>query len=112
VIPRLLTILLTITLAACGGAEGRRDAHMQRGQEHLQAGRLEKARLEFKNAVQVDPRFPPARLALARVQEDLGDPQAAAGQYRAALDLEPGQPQARLRLARLYVLGGVPEEAL
>ena len=56
-------ILSTLLLAGCGGADARRGEHMQRGQEYFAAENWEKARVEFRNALQVSPDDPNARSA-------------------------------------------------
>ena len=48
-------VLLFVALTACGGAEGRKSAYMQMGQGFFDSGSYEKARVEFKNVLQIDP---------------------------------------------------------
>jgi tetratricopeptide (TPR) repeat protein len=112
----ILVVLALLAFAAtaggCGGAEGRRASHLSRGQKYLADGRLEKARIEFANALQIAPNDPQARYLSGLAAERLGDPRAAAAMYQGAIDVDPGQVQARARLARLYVWGRKPEKAL
>ena len=46
--------LLALTAAGCG-QEDRAQTYLERGQELYDQGNLVKARLEFKNALQIDP---------------------------------------------------------
>ncbi|MGO9993463.1 MAG: tetratricopeptide repeat protein [Steroidobacteraceae bacterium] len=99
-------------LSACGGAQARKAKHLERGQSFLAAGNLEKARVEFQNALQIAPTDPEARFENGVVDEKLAKPREAARFYQGALDVSPGHLGARTNLARLYVLSGLPDRAL
>lgn len=99
-------------LSGCGGAESRSASHLARGQKFLADGKLEKARIEFANALQISPNDAEARYLTGRVMERLGDPRAAAGMYQGAIEVNPEYVGARASLARLYLFAGSPEKAL
>jgi tetratricopeptide (TPR) repeat protein len=114
-VPALVTVaLLAIagSLAGCGGPEARRASHIARGQHYLADGKLEKARVEFANALQIAPQDAQVRYLMGQVSERLGDPRGAAAMYQGAIDVDPGQLQARASLARLYLYTSHPEKAL
>lgn len=100
------------SLCGCGGPDARRASHIARGQQYLADGKLEKARVEFANALQIAPEDAQARYLMGRVSERLGDPRAAAAMYQGAIDENPGDAQARAALARLYLFTSHPEKAL
>lgn len=105
--------LASLTLVvACGGAESRKAKYMGKGQEYLATGNLEKARVEFRNALQIAPNDSQARFENGVVAEKLGNPRQAAGFYQGAIDANPDNLPARVALARLYVLGGAPQQSL
>lgn len=104
-----LAILLT---AGCGGAESRRLSHIERGREYLAHEDFVKASVEFRNAVQIAPRDPQARLLAGLAAEKLGRWREAAGLYQSVVELAPENGEARADLGRLYALGGAPEQAL
>ncbi|HEY2201431.1 MAG TPA: tetratricopeptide repeat protein [Solirubrobacteraceae bacterium] len=105
-------LAITGSLAGCSGPDARRAAYVARGQQYLADGKLEKARIEFANALQIAPQNPQARYLLGRVMERLGDVRGAAGMYQGAIEVDPEQREARAGLARLYVLTGHAEMAL
>jgi tetratricopeptide (TPR) repeat protein len=105
-------LALVVLLSACGGAESRRATHMERGEKYYAAGNFEKARVEFRNALQITPNDTEARFMNGRVAEKLGDIRTAAGMYQGTIDLNADHVQARANLGRLMVFGGVPARAL
>jgi len=103
---------LTFSLAGCGGPDARRASHIARGQHYLVDGNLEKARVEFANALQIAPQDAQAHYLMGEVLERLGDPRGAAGMYQGAIDIDPGQLEARASLARLYLFTSHADKAL
>jgi Tfp pilus assembly protein PilF len=50
-----LVLAMVLGLAGCG-SHSRYMSHMDRGRQYLAAGNLEKARIEFRNALQIEPK--------------------------------------------------------
>ena len=44
-----------LVIAGCGGAESRKARHLAKGQAFMVEGNFEKARVEFRNALQLVP---------------------------------------------------------
>jgi tetratricopeptide (TPR) repeat protein len=107
-----LLAICAILLAGCGGAEARHQRHMARGMEYFAAESFAKARVEFGNALQIDPNNAQARYMSGRVAERLGNLRDAAGFYQGAIDIDSGHVEARTNLARMLVFAGAPERAL
>ncbi len=105
-------VCCSLAVAGCGGAQARRASHMQRGERYLADGNLQKAQIEFRNALQIDPNSAETRVTIGRVDEQLGDIRAAAGMYQSAIDLDPDDAAAHAKLGRLYVLSGAAARAL
>ena len=116
IVPRALRIAavagVVVLLAACGGAQARLAGHLDRGKEYLAAGSLKKASVEFRNALQVDPKNVEAQLMQGRVAEQLGDLRVAVRSYQAAIELDPNGAAGPAALGRLYVFAGAPDKAL
>jgi tetratricopeptide (TPR) repeat protein len=108
----LLTVVLAGAVAGCGNAETRKARYLERGQQYFAQHHYQKAGVEFRNALQIDPNFLRARVELGRVAEKLGNVGAALGQYQAVMDADPNDVLAHVLAGRLYVLGGLPQKAL
>jgi tetratricopeptide (TPR) repeat protein len=108
----VLAVLAAGTLVACGGAQGRYAEHMARGQRYLAAGELGKANVEFRNALQIQPKAGAALYFDGRVCELRGDIRNAVALYRAAIDATPEEPRGRAALARVLVVGQEAQRAL
>jgi Tfp pilus assembly protein PilF len=100
------------SLSGCGGADARRASHIARGQKYLADDKLEKARIEFADALQIAPNDAQARFLSGRVAEKLGNFRVAASMYQGAIDVNPDHVPARANLARLYLFAGIPGKAL
>ena len=101
-----------LVLAGCGGAEARKARHLAKGQEFYAANNFEKARIEFRNALQIAPNDSEARYDNGLVDEKLSNLREAAQFYQGAIDSNSDNIKARAALARLYLFGGAPERAL
>ncbi len=101
-----------LALAGCGGAEARKARHLEKGQAFFAANNYEKARVEFRNALQIAPNDSEARYENGLVDERLGNPREAAQFYQGAIDVNADNVQARVGLGRLYLFSGAPQKAL
>jgi tetratricopeptide (TPR) repeat protein len=101
-----------LALVGCGGAQARKARHLEKGQTYYAAKNFEKARVEFRNALQIAPNDSDARFENGLVDEKLGNPREAAQFYQGAIDADADNARARAALGRLYLFGGAPERAL
>jgi tetratricopeptide (TPR) repeat protein len=105
-------LLASLVLTGCGGAEARKARHLEKGEKFFEDNNFEKARVEFRNALQIAPTDSEARYENGRVDEKLGNPREAAQFYQGAIDTSPDNVRARTALGRLYVFAAAPERAL
>ena len=108
----LLAAVVAGTLTGCGNAQTRKASYFERGEQYLAAHHYEKAGVEFRNALQIDPNFLKARIELGRVAEKLGNVRAALGQYQAVMDADPKDVEAHVLAGRIFVIGDLPQKAL
>src|SRR5262245_7717230 len=101
-----VALFSTLVLVGCGGAEARRSTYMERGEKYFAAENFEKARVEFRNAMQVAPKDAEVRYMNGRVAERLGNARDALGLYQSAIEIDPEHVRARAGLGRLFVFGG------
>jgi tetratricopeptide (TPR) repeat protein len=105
-------ILTVLMLPGCGGADARKARHLDKGQTYYAQGNYEKARVEFRNALQIAPNDSEARYENGLVDEKLGNPREAGQFYQGAIDSNADNVRARGALARLYLFSGAPDRAL
>ena len=97
-------------LVACSGAEQRAQQHLEKGRAFMADGNYEKARLELKNATQIEPELVEAIYLMGQLMERMQSFRDAANGYRRVLELDPDHHEARVRLGHLYLLAGAFEE--
>lgn len=108
----LLAAALGSILTGCGSAASRKERYYEHGERLLHQGDYSKASLELRNALQIDPHFLPAHLALGQANEKLGNPRGALGEYLAVIDADPQGIEARALAGRIYIVAGLSAEAL
>jgi len=102
---RWILVVVVLTLCACTDPRARRDEHVRAGWDFFHAANYEKARVEFQNALQIDPKDSKARFALGQTYERLGDLRNAMGHYAAGAD-NPTEVDSRVAMARILLLSG------
>lgn len=97
-------VLMAAVLTACGGAEERKAEHLARGLQYFEAQNFDKAKVEFKNVLQIDPKTASPYFYLGRIEEDQKNWRQAFAYYQKAVELDPNQRDAQLKLAKFYLL--------
>jgi tetratricopeptide (TPR) repeat protein len=99
----VLTLILSL-LMACGGKEERKAKYLEKGKTYLAEGNYDKARIEFKNVLQIDPKMADAYLYLGEINEKKRVWRKAFKNYMKASELDPERIEPRLRLATFYLV--------
>jgi tetratricopeptide (TPR) repeat protein len=108
----LLLTLCAFALIACGGAEDRKAVYMEKAKSSIETGDLDKARIELKNVLQIDPKDAEAYYQLGKVFEQQKEYRKAFGNYLKAEELNPDLLENQARLGRIYLLlANQPEKA-
>lgn len=112
---RILTILLCIPvlfyIAGCSSKEEKSARFVARGDKLIESGDPVRAILQYKNALQLNPKSATAVLALGKAFLIQKEYLQAYRALNAALELDPGLDEARLEVAAL-LSGGQPAMAL
>ena len=107
-----LLLLSCFLLAACGGPEAKKAKFLERGKEYSAKGDFVRAGLEFKNAIQIDPKFAEAYHQLGLSQLSRADVRGAYGSLSKATELDPKLLPAQNRFGRLLLMVGQPAKAM
>ncbi len=114
---KLRSVLVLVTavflgIGGCGGAQSRYASHIAKGDDFYTAANYEKARIEYRNALQILPNDAQARFKYGRSMERLGKVREAAGMYQGAIDSDANHAGARAAMGRIFVFAGAPQKAL
>ncbi len=107
----IFAFVIASLAAGCGGAEKREAKYVERGKALFEQGDLVKAEIEFKNALQINPRGVEARYHMGLIAEREGDLKKAHGTFRAVAAEQPDHFGAHLKLAQLYTIARQVEDA-
>src|SRR5512143_551860 len=107
-----LLLLACFLLAACGGPEAKKAKFLERGKEYSAKGDYVRAGLEFKNAIQIDPKFAEAYHQLGLSLLSRGDFRGAYGSLSKATELDPKILPAQIQLGKLLLIAGEREKAM
>ena len=109
----LIAVVVALTLvAACGGPEEKKAKFYNRAKELLEKGEIVKARLEVKNALQIDPKFAEAYSLLGAIEQRDGNFKGAFGAFGKAVELKPELLPAQLELGKLLLMSGAADKAM
>jgi len=103
---RALTVLLLApalaSVAACGSPEDKVASHLEKAEEFLAAEDFPKAKVEAKNAVQIQPKSAAGHMILAKIAWRESKFDEVYSQLMMAVDSDPTLIEAHLRLGDLY----------
>ncbi|MBQ77373.1 MAG: hypothetical protein CL692_02205 [Cellvibrionales bacterium] len=98
-----LLLFVTVSLIACSGGENRQAKYLERAKNYLEQENYDKARIEAKNVLQINPKNAAARQVLGEINFVDGDIRKAYGNFLSVLDLEPENIEANIAMARIYI---------
>ncbi|MGZ8242584.1 tetratricopeptide repeat protein [Methylomagnum sp.] len=108
---RPAALCLAAALLGCGGAEERKAEHLAKAIGFFDAQNQEKAAVEFKNVLQIDPKSAKPYYYLGRIEEGKQNWPQAFGFYQKAVELDPNDQDARFKLAQFFALARDPAKA-
>jgi putative PEP-CTERM system TPR-repeat lipoprotein len=105
------TIVVAAALTACDGPADREEKFMKRAEQHLAERRPDKAMLELRNVLQINPTNVEARFHFGVIEEDRGNFRQAFAAFNQVITQKPNHIGANLHLARFYLIAGDLDEA-
>ena len=100
---------IVMSIVSCGGKDERKKEYFEKGKAYLEERNLEKARIEFKNVVQIDPKYAEAFYYLGLVEEMDREVKKAFTNYTKAAELKDDYSEPRIKLAEIYLVIGTEE---
>lgn len=108
----LISILVMLVgMSGCGDTEESKAKYYNRGMAFFDEGNYTKARLEFKNLLQIDPKHAKGYFMLASLEEKERNWREAFALLLRATELDPDYAEAWVRLGRFYVLARAIDKA-
>jgi tetratricopeptide (TPR) repeat protein len=104
-------LLLFAALGGCGSPEEKANEYLASARDFISAGEMDKADIELRNALKLNPRLAEAHYLRAKVFESR---RAGAEMFReaqTAVQIDENHLEANLMLAAIYTGGGKVEEA-
>jgi len=101
-----------MALVGCSSPEEKVANYIEDGQTYLKEGDLIRARIEFQNALQINPNKIEAIMALADIAERSGDWQRVFGLLTKAVEVDEKNLDAHLRLGKLMVSANELDKAM
>ena len=107
----LVLLLAAALLSGCSSMEEKRDKYIADGKQLYEKADYNRARVQFKNALQIDPKSAVAYLWLGKTQLKRKKIRAAFGDLNKAVELKPDLIEAQVMLGRIYLLAHRLDEA-
>jgi len=99
-----LIALLALAIVACGGGNDRQEKYLQKAQQLFDVENYDKARIEVKNVLQINPKNNDARQLLGEIYLQRGDLRKAYGMFLSIIDSEADHLGANAALAEIFVV--------
>ena len=102
---------VVLMLFGCAGPEEKKMKFFENGQTLMEQQNYKKAGLEFKNAIQIDPKFTEAYYLLASCELKDSDLKPAFSHFRKVVEQDEHHHAAQYQLAKLFLAAQQPEKA-
>lgn len=104
--------VLAITLSSgCGSQKEREQQYLDKAQSYFKAENLEKAKVELKNVLQINPKNTEAVYLMAQLAEKDKDWQKMFGLLQNVITEQPDNFSAQAKLGKLFLLGNAIDKA-
>jgi tetratricopeptide (TPR) repeat protein len=107
----LLILVTVVAFGGCGNPEKKKMKFFQKGESLYEQGDYTAARIEFKNALQIDPKFAKAYHMIGMVELQEKNFRGAFGNFSKAVELDPESLDSRLQLGKIYLAAGEKQKS-
>lgn len=112
IVKTIVLLLTALVITGCGGAESRKAKYLAKGKAYIEEKNYDKAKIEIKNALQIDPKHAEGYYLMGIVEEARQNWPQAFGNFGKAVELDPAHLDAKSRFGRLQLMAGKPDEAV
>jgi len=109
---KIVILMTAVILAACSGPEEKKAKFYNKGKALYEKGDYVKAKLEFKNAIQIDPKYTDSHYMLGVIALKTGDPAGAYKKFSKVVELDPQHWDAQIHLGKFLLAAGEMKEAM
>jgi tetratricopeptide (TPR) repeat protein len=99
----VVSVLAALLTGCSKNPNEKKQKYLESGQRYFDKGQYREAEIQFRNAVQVDPRFAEAHYWRSQVATKLGDGQTAVQELSTTIQIQPDHYKAQLDLANLMI---------
>jgi len=100
----ILLIVALLPLVSCSSDPAtQKRKYLNSGESYFKAAKYQEAVIQFRNALEIDPRFATAHYQLGRTYLALKNPASAYRETNEAVTLDPGNADAQLQFAALLI---------
>ncbi|EMR14369.1 TPR repeat protein [Methylophaga lonarensis MPL] len=108
----VLASVLALAMVGCGSAEDSAANFVESGNTFLEDGNVERARVQYRNALQIDPRLAEPYYRLALIDEKSQNWRGMYANLSTAEALNPEYTEVLIKLGQMYLLSNVFDEAM
>lgn len=108
---RAVAVCAVLLLAGCGSKASRVQSGLEKGAEFVRLADYDKANVEVRNVLQIDPKNAQAFFIAGQIAENRREIQRAYGSYLKAVELKPDYVDAKVALGRLFMMAGEIDKA-
>lgn len=109
-------LLIVSILLGCSSledkVENKKAEYFEKGLKNFTEGNYDKARVELKNVLHIDPKDARAHYLYARIEEKREQYGAAFAHYSEALQINPEHRNAKFQVGKFHLLSGNPDKAM
>ena len=103
-LPFFILILISFfIISACGNVEDAKTRHLQRAKQYMHEENFDKAKVELKNVLQIDPKSAESYRLLGEIEEHNQNWHRAISNYYKAIELAPNILEPHIKLGRFFI---------